>query len=116
MNILRQVFILISINYIGNLLSGIFGLVIPGNVLGFLILFLLLFSKIIKPIQIEKVSNLLLFNLTFLFIPSGVSLINILDKLKSVWIQILIISILSTIITIIVTAFTIQLLMGDRNE
>ncbi|MDN5305115.1 MAG: holin-like protein [Fusobacteriaceae bacterium] len=116
MNILIQIFILVSINYIGNILSNIFNLIVPGNVLGFLILLLLLFTKIIKPLQIEKVSNLLLFNLTFLFIPSGVSLINILDKLKAVWIQILIISILSTIITIIVTAFTIQLLMGDKNE
>ncbi len=108
---LKQFGIIIGITYIGNILSEISGLPIPGTVAGMLLLFILLYFKVIKLSSVERASEVLLSNLAFLFVPPAVALIAKLDLLKDTWWQILIITIITTAVTIVVTGYTADTLI-----
>jgi len=110
MKILRQLCIILSILFIGNFINKIFGLPIPGNVIGMIILLLCLLMGVIKLEMIDMISKFLLDNLAFFFIPAGIGLINSLDIIKDNWIAILSITSISTIIVIAVTGLTVQFL------
>ncbi|GAA0182246.1 CidA/LrgA family protein [Clostridium sediminicola] len=108
MKLLRQLGIVLSIAFLGEIVSKTFNLPIPGNVLGMIILLCLLSFKIVKVEMIDDISDFLLGYLPFFFIPAGVGLISNLDLLKEKWLEILLVCTLSTIIAIIVTGLTIQ--------
>ncbi|MFK9092908.1 CidA/LrgA family protein [Bacillus salipaludis] len=74
-----QVFILIVIYQIGNWMARIFHLPIPGNVIGIILLFMLLWLKVIKLEQIDLASGWLLKHLGFFFIPISVGLMTLGD-------------------------------------
>ena len=54
---LKQFGVIICITYVGNILSEISGLPIPGTVVGMLLLFILLYFKVIKLSTVEKASE-----------------------------------------------------------
>lgn len=116
MDLIKQFGIILGLNYIGDIIQHVLDIPIPGNVIGFVLLFLLLTSKILKPKDIEKVINVILMNLAFLFVPAGASLITSLDILKDSWFQLLFISIASTILTMGVTGWVVQSILrrGDK--
>lgn len=85
-----------------------FGLPVPGNILGMLILFFGLLAGIIKLEMVDRISNFLLENLAFFFLPAGVSLITCFSMLEGKWTAILGISIISTVIILGVTGLTVE--------
>ena len=107
--LLRQFSIILSIYFLGEIIQKISGIPIPGNVLGMIILFLGLYAGIIKLKTIDKISDFLLENLAFFFLPAGVSLITSFALLEGKWPAILGVSLLSTIITLGVTGLTVQI-------
>ena len=105
---LRQLGIVLTICLLGEMISKLLNISIPGNVLGMILLIIILFSRIIKVEMIEEISDFLLKHLAFFFIPAGVGLISNLELLKEQWLPILIICLISTLMVIIVTGLTIQ--------
>lgn len=110
MKILKQVGIILAILLLGEGIRATTGITIPGTVIGMVILFIALMTKIIRMEQIEQVSKFLLDHLAFLFVPAGVGLMNSLDVIGSSWLPILVIVLISTVIVIGVTGWTVQLL------
>ena len=108
MKYLRQLGIVLTICLLGEMISKLLNISIPGNVLGMILLIIILFSRIIKVEMIEEISDFLLKHLAFFFIPAGVGLISNLELLKEQWLPILIICLISTLMVIIVTGLTIQ--------
>ena len=47
--------------------------------------------------------------MAFFFVPAGVSIINYFDVLKSTWIQLVVICVISTVVTFVVTAWSVRL-------
>lgn len=115
MKLFRETIIILGVYLLGELISGIFSLPIPGNILGMLILLALLCTKIIKLEQIETVSNFLLDHLAFFFIPAGVGLMSSVEIIKDTWLKLIIVCILTTIIIIGVTGTIVQLIK-KRNK
>ena len=72
--LLKQFSIILSIYFLGELIQKTSGLPIPGNVIGMLILFVGLYTGIIKLKMIDKISDFLLENLAFFFLPAGSAL------------------------------------------
>ncbi|HWQ44146.1 MAG TPA: CidA/LrgA family protein [Methanosarcina barkeri] len=105
---LKEFSIILIIYFLGELLQKISGLPIPGNVVGMLILFLGLYTGIIKLKMIGKISDFLLDNLAFFFLPAGVSLITCFSLLEGKWTAILEVSLLSTVITLGVTGLIVE--------
>lgn len=105
---LKQFSIILSIYFLGELLQKIFGLPIPGNILGMLILFFGLLAGIIKLEMINRITDFLLDNLAFFFLPAGVSLITCFSVLEGKWIAVLGVSVISTVVILGVTGLTVE--------
>lgn len=98
-----QFLFIFGITYLGELISTLFSLQIPGTILGMLIMFFLLSIGIIKVKQIEKAANILLLNMAIFFLPPGIKLVDSLDILKGNWLKLIIIAVTTTLITMVVT-------------
>jgi holin-like protein len=106
--LLKQFSIILSIYFLGELLQKAFELPIPGNILGMLILFFGLYTRVIKLKMIDKISDFLLENLAFFFLPAGVSLITCFAVLEGKWTAVIGVSIISTVIILGVTGLTVE--------
>lgn len=111
MKLFREIMLIFGIYYIGEVLAILLHLPIPGNLVGMLILFLLLCLKVIKLDQVSTISDFLLSHLSFFFIPAGVGLMTTYVLLVDVWVQILILCLVTTLITMGITGKSVQFMM-----
>ena len=110
MKLLRQMLIILLICIAGELIHEFLNLPIPGNVIGMVILFVCLCMGIIKIEMIAEISKFLIDHLAFFFIPAGVGLIAYFDLLKENFIAIFGISLIVTIVVMVITGQTVQIL------
>lgn len=115
MKLFREALIILGIYLAGEIISDMFSLPIPGNILGMIILFILLCTKTVKLNQISNVTNFLLNHLAFFFIPAGVGLMSSAGIIKATWLQLIIVCIISTVVIIGVTGITVQF-VAKRKE
>jgi holin-like protein len=87
-----------------------------------ILLFILLFFKTLKADKIRGASDLLMRNMAFLFIPSGVGIMQIFDSISKHLLPLLAVCIISTVATFAATSYTvrgvirIQERIGKRRE
>ncbi|PLS01541.1 CidA/LrgA family protein [Neobacillus cucumis] len=113
--ILFQLSILVIIYQVGNLTVEYLHMQIPGNVIGIVLLFLLLWSGLIKVEQIESTVGFLLKHLGFFFIPISVGLMTLGDiVITKGWI-LLVILLISAFIGIVAAGKTTQSVI-EKNE
>ncbi len=110
MKIIRQLAIILVFCFLGSVISTLLGLKIPGNVVGMILLVIFLCSGILKVEAIEDVSNFLLEHLPFFFVPAGVGLIASVGSIKNCWPYLIIIILISTVVAMVITGITVQLL------
>ncbi len=108
MKYLRQFLIILIFCTIGEVLSKVVHIPLPGSIIGMILLFIGLLTGIIKLEMIQEVSQFLLDHLAFFFIPAGVGLLAYVGILKQNLIPILIICFVTTFLVMIVTGWTIQ--------
>lgn len=114
MRVLRQFGIIIGIWMVGEAVNKLLHLVIPGSIIGMLLLLFLMQSEIIKESDIKEISDFLLGNLAFFFIPAGVALITIGGVLKNTWWKIAIVVAVTTIIVTVATGHTVQKMIRKK--
>lgn len=110
MKLLRQLFLILFICFLGEAVHKVLGIPIPGSVIGMVLLFLCLCARIIKLEMISEIAGFLINHLAFFFIPAGVGLLAYMNVLKNSWVPIVGISFITTVIVLIVTGYTVQLL------
>lgn len=108
---LREFLLIFVINYIGVIIAQVFKLPIPGTILGMLLLFILLYTKVLKVSSIERAANFLLLNMTIFFLPPSVELLDTMYLLKNGTLKIVFLVIFSTLLTMVVTAKTVEFLI-----
>lgn len=104
----KQFLILLVINFLGILIQNIFHLPLPGTILGMIILFILLWTKVFKVESIEKVCNFLVLNMIIFFLPPAVELLEYMTLLEKGFFKIIILLIVTTVITMVVTGKTVE--------
>ena len=109
MKIIRQIGIIFTVCWLSILVEKILPVAFPASVIGMILLFICLFTGALKIEHIQEKADFLLENMAFFFVPAGVSIINYFDVLKSTWIQLVIICVISTIVTFAVTAWSVRL-------
>lgn len=114
MKTLKQIGLISAILLISQMIQQIFHLPIPGTVLGMLLLLALLIFKVVKLGWVENGANVLLDHLSFLFVPSGVAVIKILDIFKGKIMILLIVIFTATITVMVVTGLTVQFLINRK--
>ncbi|WP_207941992.1 murein hydrolase regulator LrgA [Enterococcus sp. DIV2402] len=113
---LQQAFIFALIMLIANGLTKIMPIPVPASVIGMILLFVGLCTKIIKLEQVEDLSNSLSRVITFLFVPSGISLINSLDIMKQYGFQILFVILVATLALLASTGWTGAFLLHIKDN
>ena len=116
MKIFRQVSLIFLICLICEGLASLLPFPCPGSVLSMVVLFLLFAFKIIKPEHIKETSGLLLGNMTLVFLPSFVSIMNYFDVLKHIAVQFILVIVVSTMVTFLVGGAVVSLVsrLQDR--
>ncbi len=92
------------------------GLPVPGPVMGMLLLFAWLMAKGEVPEAVGKTTAGLLEHLSLLFVPAGVGVVLYLDLVAAEWQAILASLVVSTLATIVVTAFVMRKLVGRADR
>ncbi|NLZ49083.1 MAG: CidA/LrgA family protein [Clostridiales bacterium] len=110
MKLLRQFCFVLALGLLGDLIKKMLNLPLPGSVIGMILLFLLLYFKVVKVENLKEISNFLLDHLAFFFIPAGVGLMAYIGILKDNWLEIGGISLITTVLVFLVTGSTIQFL------
>jgi len=103
--IIVQIIILILFTLLGELIAYILPFSFPGNLIGLILLFLALLTKLIKPVYIKETSQFLQKYMSFLFVPLCVGLMVYFDLIQMHWLEILLVLIISTTVTFISTAW-----------
>lgn len=116
LKLFREALIILGIYLVGEFLSTSLHLPIPGNILGMIILFVLLCTKVVKVENISTVTNFLLDHLAFFFIPAGVGLMASMGIIKSTWWQLLVVCLSTTVIIIGVTGIIVQFISKRSKE
>ena len=111
MKIIRQIGIIFSVCWLSVLVEKILPFAFPASVIGMLLLFICLFTGVLKIEHIQEKADFLLENMAFFFVPAGVSIIDYFDVLKNTWLQLVIICVISTVVTFAVTAWSVRLTM-----
>lgn len=102
----RQLAIIIGCLAVGEFIVWATGITIPSSILGMLLLTLLLKAKVIKLEWVETISNFLVKNMGFFFVPPGVALMLYFDIIKREIVPILLATAISTAIVLVVTGWT----------
>jgi holin-like protein len=76
-----------------------------------ILLLILLISKLIKVEHIKELSEFLLSNMAFFFVPAGIAIIEQYSLLKGKILILLFVCIITTILTFLATAFTVSTVM-----
>jgi len=115
---IRQCFIIFGCLAIGELIVWLTGITIPSSILGMLLLAALLQMKVIKLEWVKGMSDFLISNLGFFFVPPGVALMLYFDVIKAEFWPIVVATVVSTILVLIVTGWTHQIFKkdGDTTE
>ncbi len=114
MTALKQLGLILLILWAGQTIQSIFSLSLPGNVLGMIILLLLLLTGILPLNLVEKISDVLLTHLTFLFLPTVVGIITVAHLLGDNLIWLMLILGASLVVVMVTTGLTVQWLVRKR--
>lgn len=106
--------VLLIFQCIGEGLSFVLHLPVPGPVVGMLLLFFsLLFSPALLR-QLEETATELLRHLSLLFVPAGVGIMVSAGSAQGHWVGVIVAVVLSTVITLVVTAATMRFFISDQ--
>lgn len=101
-NMIVQFGILLSFLAAGEFIVWLTGVNIPSSIIGMLLLTASLKAGVVKPRHVERLSNFLVHNLGFFFVPAGVGLMNCLGIISGQLLPIVAASVGSTVIIIAV--------------
>jgi holin-like protein len=117
MEVLRSFGILLLAQLVGEAMHRALHLPLPGPVVGMALLALVLLLRRREPAEaLVKTSNGLLRWLGLLFVPAGAGVVANLGLLRSAWLPIAIALLVSTLLTVAVTALVMHVLLkrGER--
>ena len=102
--------ILLSLQMAGELLSTWLNLPLPGSVIGMILILASLKVGLIKLAWVTEAAELLLKNLSMLFVPAGVGVMVYFDLIKQQWLPLTVATIASTLAVLAVTGLTARAL------
>lgn len=110
MKLVRQVVIIILLMIIGEAIKNIFNILVPGNIIGMILLLSALELGVIKLDMVEEFGQFLLSHLAIFLIPSCVGIIAVTGVLQGHWMTFAFIAVTTTLIVMAVTAITVTVL------
>ena len=109
MKLIKQFSIIFAVYSVADILSKLLKLPIPGNVIGMILLFVLLLLGIIKESHINEASDILIANMSLLFIPGTLAIMDEYKYVKDEIIPFVIICVFMVIVIMASTGLSAQL-------
>ncbi|WP_297296943.1 CidA/LrgA family protein [uncultured Brachyspira sp.] len=109
MKLIKQFTIIFAVYSVADILSKLLKLPIPGNVIGMILLFVLLLLGIIKESHINEASDILIANMSLLFIPGTLAIMDEYKYVKDEIIPFVIICVFMVIVIMASTGLSAQL-------
>ncbi len=106
---IRQCTILFGCLALGELVVFLTGVKLPSSIIGMLLLTLFLKLKWVRLEWVQGLSDFLVANLGFFFVPPGVALMLYFDIIQAQFWPIVVASVVSTLLVIVVTGWVHQL-------
>lgn len=116
LTIIVQVIILFIVYFIGVYIQQLFNLIIPGSVIGLMLMFLLLLCKIVKAKWIKSGANFMIANLAMFFIPATVGFLNYYELFIGKGLLLILTTIASTITVIVISGHVSQFVAQKRGK
>lgn len=114
MTYMFQFLIIAAVSFVGELLSLVIPLPIPGSIYGLFLLLFLLISGAVKLRHIEKAADFLIQIMPMLFIPPAVSVLPIFDSVADSLLAVVVVCVVSTLVVMVVTGVVAQFLVTRK--
>ena len=109
MEYVMQFAVIAAVYYMGEGISFLIPLPIPGTVYGLVLLFVLLCTGLLKLEQVEKAGDFLLSMMPILFVPGAAAVLEYVDVLAGSFWQIVALCGITTFSTLLITGYTAKL-------
>lgn len=106
---IRQLAILFGCLALGELIITLTHIPLPSSIHGMLLLTLLLKLKVIRLEWVRSISDFLVTNIGFFFVPPGVAIMLYFDIIKAQFVPIVTASVVSTVLVLAVTGWVHQI-------
>ena len=120
MKLYVQLMIIFMISLVGEGISSVFHLPVPGSIIGLVLLFLALQFKLLRLRHISMVGNFLVANMTILFLPPAVGIMDKFQVIAPYLLPIILIVLGAIVLNVCVIAVVVQLIKtrfeGDYEE
>ena len=120
MKLYVQLMIIFMISLVGEGISSVFHLPVPGSIIGLVLLFLALQFKLLRLRHISMVGNFLLANMTILFLPPAVGIMDKFQVIAPYLLPIILVVLGAIVLNVCVIAVVVQLIKtrfeGDYEE
>ena len=116
LRLLVELAILCSLFLLGGQLASWLGWPIPGGVMGLALLLILFASGVLKPAMLQLGAGWLMAEMLLFFIPALMSLLDYGTLLRNDGWRILLVIAASTLMVMLVTAFTVELAVRARRS
>ena len=123
MKYIYQLFIILVVTFVGELLHYFIPIPVPASIYGLIIMLILLCTKVVKLEHVERTSDFVerlqeIEIMPLMFIPGGVGLVTAWGDLKDMMLPVVVITIISTIVVMAVTGKATELIMktGKKKE
>ena len=116
LNIMGEIAIIFGICLVSEGISSLLPIPFPASVLSMLILLVLLLTGAVQDRHIRRTCGFFTSNMAFFFIPPCVGILDHVSTLSAVLVPFLLISIITTPLVYLVTAWVIQCMMRVQNR
>lgn len=116
MKIFTQLLIILAINFVGEAISQILNLPIPGNIIGMILLLILLLFGIVEEKHIKETADFFLVNMGFFFIPASVGILISYQFLEGNYVKTILTILISTTMVMGITGIVTQTLSDKKMQ
>lgn len=111
MKYLGQLALIFALCLVGDFIANFLPLSLPGSVVSMLLVLGLLFTPFLKEEHLGESADFMLRNMTFFFIPPGVSIIKYMDIVNAIWWQLLLVNLVSVVVCFAASSWTVMLVI-----
>ncbi len=116
MKYVKQLFLILFISFLGEILKYVLPFPVPASIYGLLILFICLETGWLKLGSVEETAKYLVEIMPLMFIPAGVGLLESWGALQPVLLKIAVITVISTIVVMIAAGRVTQCVIRIRRR
>lgn len=116
MDFLIGITVLLCYQLVGEVLVLLSGIPVPGPVVGMVLLLITLLVRGESTAALDSASTSLLSHLSLLFVPAGVGAMLHFQRIGSEWLPISVALVVSTLLTLVITALVMRTLHGWRSK